>query len=66
MEKKATLAKEQRLNLEEKISMLSGTEEAYVLGFIEGAIFDEQKKQQPLLSKTPPNGRSGAGEDSNE
>ena len=44
MEKKETLTKEQRLNLEEKISSLSEIEDAYVLGFIEGAKFNEEKQ----------------------
>ena len=44
MAKKETLTKEQRLNLEEKISSLSEIEDAYVLGFIEGAKFNEEKQ----------------------
>ena len=45
MDKKGALAKLEGLSLEEKIAMLSETEEAYVRGFIEGAILDSQKTE---------------------
>ncbi|MCL1812575.1 MAG: hypothetical protein FWG29_03530 [Treponema sp.] len=46
MDKKGGIQKKQKLTLEEKISMLSETEEAYVLGFIEGALMDEHRQEQ--------------------
>ena len=46
MDKKGGVQEKQDLSLEEKVSMLSETEEAYVLGFIEGAILDDSKQQQ--------------------
>ena len=51
MGKKGGMQKKQELSLEEKISMLSETEEAYVLGFIEGAILDNYKPEQNRLPK---------------
>jgi hypothetical protein len=46
MDKKGGVQKKQKLSLEEKISMLSETEEAYVLGFIEGALLDGSKQDR--------------------
>ena len=37
MNRKETLAKLKSLNIEQKAAMLSETEQAYVLGFIDGA-----------------------------
>ena len=53
MDKKGGAQNKQKLTLEEKISMLSETEEAYVLGIIEEALLDEQKKQQPSPVQNP-------------
>ena len=55
MEKKGGAQKKQKLSLEEKISMLSETEEAYVLGFIEGALLDSSKQER----NNPPKALSG-------
>ena len=49
MDKKGGAHKQQKPSLEEKISMLSETEEAYVLGFIEGALLDDSKQGQNNL-----------------
>ena len=46
MDKKEALVKLEGLSLEEKIAMLSETEEAYVRGFIDGAILDEINQPQ--------------------
>ena len=37
MNRKETLAKLKSLNIEQKVAMLSETEQAYILGFIDGA-----------------------------
>ena len=55
MDKKGGAQKKQKLSLEEKISMLSETEEAYVLGFIEGALLDDSKQER----NNPPKALSG-------
>ena len=54
MGKKGGAQKKHELSLEEKISMLSETEEAYVLGFIEGAILDDHKPEQNPPPKSQP------------
>ena len=46
MDKKEALEKLEGLSIEEKIALLSETEEAYVRGFIEGAILDGPNQQQ--------------------
>ena len=61
--KKETLTKEQRKTLEEKISSLSEIEEAYVLGFIEGASYNEEKQtgtQKPVRRTTKQKRTKGA------
>ena len=45
MDKKEALEKLEGLSIEEKIAMLSETEEAYVRGFIEGAILDSRQAE---------------------
>ena len=50
MDKKEALKKLEGLNIEEKIALLSETEEAYVRGFIEGAILvNKEQEQTPAL-----------------
>ena len=46
MGKKEVLKKIQLMSIEEKIAMLSGAEEAYVRGFIEGALLGGQSRGQ--------------------
>ena len=46
MDKKEALEKLEGLSIEEKIALLSETEEAYVRGFIEGAILDKKEPGQ--------------------
>ena len=53
MDKKGAFKKLEGLSIEEKIAMLSETEEAYVRGFIEGAILDEQNQRQNRTGTSP-------------
>ena len=53
MDKKGAFKKLEGLSIEEKIAMLSETEEAYVRGFIEGAILDEQNQRQNKEGTSP-------------
>ena len=51
MDKKSKTSKKQHLSLAEKISILSEAEQAYVLGFIDGALSNKRERQDKKLTK---------------
>jgi hypothetical protein len=67
MDNKGAILKTAKLTIEEKIALLSKTEEAYIRGFIEGAIlcgYQKQKRNKPKPKS--PKGRGKQLEMSNE
>ena len=53
--KEGNMLKMKQMTIEEKIALLSETEEAYIRGFIEGAI--QQKRKPAAKPKSPKAGQ---------
>ena len=58
MNKKTEIAKLEKLPMEEKLKMLSDTDKAFIRGYIERAVIEQQR------GKTPKRAKEGQGENS--
>ena len=55
MNEKEVMAKIEAMSIEEKLKLLSETDKAYIRGFIERAVLEQQRNDTVSSARTPKN-----------